>query len=114
MQALENYEKEIGKAFEKIGKDLEKHKDIFKRLEDDLATVRTFEELDYTDALAEMRRQDSELYSAIRDAYDREQFAGNKDKHIQGVIAAVHAIYGLGYNNGFKAGAEYAQKGTKE
>lgn len=110
MQALENYEKEISKAFEKIEKDLEKHKDIFKRLEDELVTVKTFEELDYTDALAEMRRVDSELYAAIRDAYDREQFSGNKDKHIQGVVAAVHAIYCLGYNSGLKEGARYAQE----
>lgn len=111
MQALDNYEREIKKAFEKMGKDLDQHKAVFDRLVSDLEAVKGFEAPDYAEALDAMRKQDSDLYAAIRQAYIREQFDGNPDKHTQGVIAAVNAIYNLGYNNGFKQGAEYAQKG---
>lgn len=98
MQALENYEKELQKAFAKIEKDLERHKDVFTRLESELQAVKAFEQ------------QDSALYAAIRDAYEQEQFEENPDKHCQGVISAVNAIYNLGYANGFKAGAEERTK----
>lgn len=108
MQALENLEKEMQKAFAKMEKDFENHAAVFKRLEDDVKTVKGFE---YTEALEAMRQHDSALYAAIRDAYEQEQFDGNPEKHCQGVIAAVNAIYNLGFNNGFKQGAEYAQKG---
>lgn len=93
MQALENFEKEVGKAFEKMEADMEQHKEIFKRLEEDLKTVKTFEQ------------HDNALYTAIRDAYNLDE------DHCQGMIAAVNAIYNLGFSNGFKQGAEYAQKG---
>lgn len=111
MQALDNYEREIKKAFKKMEGDMERHKDVFKRLEEDLKTVKAFEQPDYTEALDAMRKQDSALYAAIRDAYEQEQFDGNPEKHTQGVIAAVNAIYNLGFSNGFKQGAEYARKG---
>lgn len=112
MQAFENLEKEMRKAFDKMEEDFENHSAIFKRLEDDLKTVKVFEAQDYTEALANMRKHDSALYAAIRDAYEREQFDGNQDKHCQGMIAAVNAIYNLGYGNGYKDGAA-AGKGTK-
>jgi Skp family chaperone for outer membrane proteins len=111
VQALDNLEKEMQKAFAKMEKDLENHAAIFKRLEGDLKAVKGFE---YTEALEAMRQHDSALYAAIRDAYEQEHFKTNGDamnKHCQGVIAAVNAIYNLGYSNGFKQGAEYAQKG---
>ena len=111
MQALENYEREIKKAFQKMKADMEQHKGVFKRLEEDLKTVKGFEAPDYTEALDAMRKQDSDLYAAIRHAYIQEQFDGNPDKHTQGVIAAINAVYNLGFSNGFKQGAEYAQKG---
>lgn len=111
MQALLNYETEIKKAFAKMEKDMDRHKAVFDRLQADLEAVKGFEQPDYTEALDAMRRQDSALYAAIRDAYEQEQFDGNPEKHCQGIIAAVNAIYNLGYSNGFKQGAEYAQKG---
>lgn len=110
MQALLNYETEIKKAFAKMEKDMDRHKAVFERLEADLEAVKGFEQPDYTEALRNMREQDSALYAAIRDAYEQGQFDGNPDKHCQGVIAAVNAIYNLGYSNGFKQGAEYAGK----
>ena len=111
MQALENYEREIKKAFQKMEADMEQHKGVFKRLEEDLKTVKVFEAPDYTEALQMMREQDSDLYAAIRQAYIREQFENNPDRHCQGIMAAVNAIYNLGYANGFNQGAEDAQKG---
>lgn len=107
MQALLNYETEIKKAFAKMEKDMERHKAVFDRLQSDLEAVKGFEQ---TETLEAMRQHDSALYAAIRDAYEQEQFDGNPEKHCQGVIAAVNAIYNLGYSNGFKAGAEYAGK----
>ena len=111
MQALENYEREIKKAFQKMEADMEQHKGVFKRLEEDLKTVKGFEAPDYTEALEAMRQHDSDLYAAIRQAYIREQFNKDPDKHTQGVIAAINAVYNLGYGNGFNAGVEYAQIG---
>ena len=118
MQALDNFENEIKKAFDKVNRDMERHKGIFARLEADLDAVKGFAEeelgqLDFTEALANVRRLDSELYTAIYNAYEREQFEGNTDKHCQGMIAAVNAIYNLGFSNGFKQGAEAAGKGMK-
>lgn len=114
MQALDNYEKEIKKAFDKMEEDFEQHKAVFDRLQEDLKSVKAFEQPDYTEALEKMQQRDSDLYKAIRQAYIREQYEGNPDKHTQGVMAAVNAIYNLGYSNGFKAGAEYAQEGEKQ
>lgn len=68
----------------------------------------------YEEALNEMRREDSELYKAIREAYYREQFEGNTDQHCQGVIAAIHAVFNLGQSIGFKRGFEYAESNKKE
>ena len=95
-------------AFDKMERDFEQHKEIFMRLENDLAAVKLFEQPDYTEALAAMRRQDSALYAAIRDAY--EKGSGDVEDHCQGIIAAVNAIYNLGFSNGFKMGAENAGK----
>lgn len=106
MQALKNYEKELRKAFAKMENDLERHKDIFKRLESELQAVEAFEQPDYAEALDNMRKRDSELYAAIRDAYEREQFDGNPEKHVQGIIAAIEAIYNLGFAQGFTQGAQ--------
>lgn len=114
MQPILNYETEIHKAFGKIREDMDRHKAVFKRLEDELATVKTFESADFKEALDAMRRRDSDLYAVILDAYNREQIDGNADQHCQGVIAAVNAIYNLGYGNGFKQGAEYARKEKAE
>lgn len=105
MQALENLEKEMQKAFAKMEKDFEDHAAIFKRLEDDLATVKLFEQADHEEALADMRKQDSALYAVILDAYEKE----GQDSYCQGMIAAVNAIYNLGYMNGCKDGMK---KGT--
>ena len=105
MQALTNYEKEIKTAFDKMRADLGRHKDVFKRLEDDLATVKLFEQADHEEALADMRKQDSALYAVILDAYERE----GQDSYCQGMVAAVNAIYNLGYMNGCKDGMK---KGT--
>lgn len=113
MQALDNYEREVKKAFQKMEEDLDRHKDVFKRLEADLKAVKGFDAPDYTEALDAMRKHDSDLYAAIRQAYIREQMDSNPDKHTQGVIAAINAVYNLGFSNGFKQGAEYAQKGIE-
>lgn len=109
MQALLNYETEMQKAFAKIEKDIENHMDVFKRLESELEAVKLFEQQD-DKLIDEMRKHDSELYAAIRAAYEQEQFENNPDKHCQGMIAAVNAIYNLGYANGFKDGGKYARK----
>ena len=101
-------EREIKKAFQKMEADMEQHKYDLKRLEEALKGLKA---PDYTEALNAMRKQDSDLYAAIRYAYIQEQFDGNPDKHTQGVIAAINAVYNLGFSNGFKQGAEYAQKG---
>lgn len=117
MQALNNYETEIKKAFKKMKKDLEQHKGIFDRLEADLEAVKGFEQPEYAEALRNMRELDSELYKAIRDYYEQEHFETNGDamnKHCQGVMAAVTAIYNIGFNHGFKQGAEYAGKDAKQ
>ena len=53
---------------------------------------------------------DGQMYNAIREAYDREQFDENGDeidRHAFGLIAAVNAVYNLGYGNGYRDGAEY-------
>lgn len=55
---------------------------------------------------------EGKLYDAIRKAYDQEQFPENGDevdRHAFGMIAAVNAIYNLGYGNGFVAGAKYGR-----
>lgn len=117
MQALLNYETEIKKAFAKMEKDMDRHKAVFDRLEADLEAVKGFEQPDYTEALRNMRELDSELYKAIRDYYEQEHFETNGDainKHCQGVMAAVTAIYNIGFNHGFKQGAEYAGKDAKQ
>ena len=113
MQALLNYETEIKKAFAKMEKDMDRHKAVFDRLEADLEAAKGFEQPDYTEDLRNMQEQDSALYAAIRDAYEQEQFDGNPDKHCQGVIAAVNAVYNLGYAQGYTKGAQDAQKGGK-
>ena len=110
MQALLNYETEVKKAFAQIEQDIDAHKDVFKRLESELDAVKLFEQQDNEVIIDEVRRHDSELYAAIHAAYEQEQFENNPDKHCQGMIAAVNAIYNLGYANGFKDGGEYARK----
>lgn len=67
----------------------------------------------YTEALREMRQQDSELYKAIRAAYLQEQDEANGDdveRHCQGVICGIETIFRLGYATGFAAGSEYAEE----
>lgn len=116
MQALLNFESELTKAFEKMQADFENHAAVFQRLEADLEAVKGFELQDYTETLAAMRKQDSKLYKAIRAAYEQEQFETNGDameRHCQGMIAAVNAIYNLGYGEGFKNGAAAVKEGEK-
>lgn len=61
---------------------------------------------------------EGQLYNAIRKAYEVEQgLTANGDeidRHAYGCIAAVNAIYNLGYASGFKAGAEYTRNGRVE
>lgn len=113
MQALDNYETEIKKAFEKIEKDFERHKGVFKRLESDLQAVKAFEAPDYAEALKAEVERDSALYRAIRDYYEQELFPENGsslEQHCHGIRAAVNAIYNLGFAQGFTQGAQEAQR----
>lgn len=59
---------------------------------------------------------DGKLYNAIREAYDVEQdiYSDEIDRHAYGCIAAVNAVYNLGYGAGFKAGAEYERSGRAD
>ena len=60
---------------------------------------------------------EGKLYNAIRTAYDREQFPENGDeidKHAMGLVAAVNAVYNLGFSAGFTAGARYVRDGSPE
>ena len=60
---------------------------------------------------------DGQMYNAIREAYNREQFDENGDeidRHAYGLIAAVNAVYNLGHAAGFKAGAEFERSGRAE
>ena len=61
---------------------------------------------------------ESTLVKLIRNCYLQEQAETNGDateQHICGVIAAVRAIYQLGYSQGFTAGAQYVrEQGEKE
>lgn len=68
-------------------------------------------------AVQDAIRQHSELYNAIKAAYEHEQHDGNPtdaDRHIFGVIAAVNAVYVLGlstgYTQGYKAAAAEAER----
>lgn len=68
---------------------------------------------DYREALRREMETDSALYKAIRAAYIQEQDDSNGDalqQHCSGVMAAIKAVYQLGYGQGFTAGAEYAEK----
>lgn len=109
MQALENYGSEIKKAFGKIRKDFDKHAAVLNRLESDLEAVKDFQP-NYTEALDNMRRRDSELYAAIRDAYEQEPGA-DLDRHCMGMVAAVSAVYNLGYSRGYLDGAQQREGG---
>ena len=56
---------------------------------------------------------ESTLVKLIRNYYLQEQAETNGDateQHICGVIAAVRAIYQLGYSQGFTAGAQYVRE----
>ena len=113
MQALQNYETELKKAFSKIEQDLERHKGVFKRLESELEAVKEFESPNYTEALQAEIERDSALYRAIRDYYEQELFPENGDsinQHCQGVRAAINAVYNLGFAQGYTKGAQDAQQ----
>lgn len=50
---------------------------------------------------------DGELYRAIKDAYEQEQDAdpaNAAEKHAQGVMAAIKAVYMIGEADGYTAG----------
>lgn len=71
---------------------------------------------DYREALQAEMETESALYKAIRAAYIQEQTESNGDalqQHCSGIMAAVKAIYQLGYGQGFTAGAEYAETHRK-
>ena len=60
---------------------------------------------------------DGQLYNAIREAYDREQFAENGDeidRHAFGLVAAVNAVFNLGHAVGFEAGARFVREGGED
>lgn len=113
LQALVNYGSELQKARDRIEETNRTNEAVLSRLQNDLEAVRSFAEVEnYEDALRNMREQDSELYKAIRAAYLQEQTDENGDavdQHCQGMIAAIEAVYRLGYAEGFKAGAEAAE-----
>ena len=50
MQALDNFENELKKAFSDMRADLERHMRIFGRLEEDLKTVKEFEKVKEPDS----------------------------------------------------------------
>lgn len=115
LEAIANYGQELQKARRRIEEANRAGEAILTRLQNDLEAVRAFaeEENGYTEALRIMREQDSKLYKAIRDAYTQEQFDENGDaleQHCQGMIAAIEAVYRLGFAEGFKAGAEEAER----
>lgn len=72
--------------------------------------------MDTADVMQIMRddaERNSMLYKAIQTAYLQEQADSNGNglqQHCSGVMAAVKAIYQLGYGQGFTAGAEYAER----
>ena len=56
---------------------------------------------------------DGELYQAIADAYEQEQQADPataEEKHVQGVMAAIKAVYMIGEAHGYTAGYQAALK----
>lgn len=113
MQALNNFENEMQKAFGRMQEDLERHKGVFKRLERELQAVKEFESPNYTEALQAEIERDSALYRAIRDYYEQELFPENGsslEQHCSGVRAAVNAIYNLGFAQGYTKGAQDAQE----
>ena len=114
LEAIENYGQELQKARRRIEDANRTSEAILTRLQNDLEAVRGFAaEESYGDALRNMRQQDSELYRAIRAAYVQEMDDCNGDavdQHCQGMIAAIEAVYRLGYAEGFKAGAEEAER----
>ena len=116
LEALANYGRELQKARAQIEEANRTSEAILTRLQNDLSAVRDFAEEEagssYTEALRIMRQQDSELYRAIRAAYLQEQADENGDavdQHCQGMIAAIEAVYRLGYAQGIKTGAEYTE-----
>ncbi len=113
MQALNNFESEMQKAFSKMEEDLDRHKAVFERLERELEAVKGFEAPDYNQAIAAAVERDSTLYRAIRDYYEQELFPENGDsinQHCQGVRAAINAVYNLGFAQGYTKGAQDAQQ----
>ena len=57
--------------------------------------------------------RNSMLYKSIQTASLQEQADSNGNtlqQHCSGVMAAIKAVYQLGYSQGFTAGAEYAEK----
>lgn len=116
LEAIANYGQELQKARRRIEEANRAGEAILTRLQNDLEAVRGFAEEEsgsYTEALRVMREQDSELYRAIRAAYLQEQTDENGDavdQHCQGMIAAIEAVYRLGFAEGFKAGAEEAER----
>ena len=114
LEAIANYGQELQKARRRIEEANRAGEAVLSRLQNDLEAVRAFaEEESYGDALRNVRQRDSELYRAIRAAYLQEQFDENGDavdQHCQGMIAAIEAVYRLGYAEGFKAGAEEAER----
>ena len=71
---------------------------------------------DFQTAVRAAMQLEGQLYNAIRDAYEVGQRANGDDidRHACGCIAAVNAIYNLGYASGFKDGADYAHCGRVE
>ena len=68
---------------------------------------------DFREALQAEMETDSALYKAIRAAYIQEQADSNGNtlqQHCSGVMAAIKAVYQLGYGQGFTAGADYAEQ----
>ena len=116
LEAIANYGQELQKARRRIEEANRAGEAILTRLQNDLEAVRSFAEEEsgsYTEALRVMREQDSELYRAIRAAYLQEQDEENGDavdQHCQGMVAAIEAVYRLGFAEGFKAGAEEAER----
>ena len=114
LEAIANYGQELKKARSRIEEANRAGEAVLSRLQNDLEAVRAFaEEESYGDALRNVRQRDSELYRAIRAAYLQEQFDENGDavnQHCQGMIAAIEAVYRLGFAEGFKAGAEEAER----
>lgn len=72
---------------------------------------------DFRAAVRAAMQLDGQIYNAVRDAYNREQFDGNGDEidcHAYGVIAAVNAIYNLGHAAGFECGARFVREKREE